>query len=255
MRKLEGIVRLTLGLTWVLGTSAVLVLILLFLLPFRGARVRVCNVYGKIVSPPILWVVRANLTWHRRELIEQNKPAIYISNHTSMTDIFLGMLLLPVGGVGIAKKEIAKIPLYGWAYRLSGHLLIDRSNRETAIAGMKETAALVKKFGMSIWVWPEGTRSKDGRMLPFKKGFAHLALATGLPIVPVVVTNAHKNWAKHTMTAFRRTAIDVIVLDPIDTSGWTEERLGEHIAEVEQIMAAALPDEQKPPPRLEDGAA
>ncbi len=255
MRKLEGIVRMVLGVAWVLGTSSVLVLVLLVLLPFRGARIRVCNVYGKIVSPPILWIARANLTWHDRERIELHKPALYISNHTSMTDIFLGMMLLPIGGVGIAKKEVAKIPFYGWAYRLSGHLLIDRSNRETAIAGMKETAEIVKHHGMSIWVWPEGTRSRDGRMLPFKKGFAHLAIATGLPIVPVVVTNAHKNWAKHTMTAFRRTAIDVKVLEPIDTGGWTEDNLHEQIRRVEDLMAAALPPEQRPAPRLEDGAA
>ena len=254
MRKIEGTVRLLLGLAWVLGTSSVLVLLLIVLLPFRGARIRLCNVYGKIVSPPILWIVRARVTWHGRERIDRVKPAIYISNHTSMTDIFLGMLLCPVGGVGIAKKEVAKIPFYGWAYRLSGHLLIDRSNRESAIAGMKETAETVKNFGMSIWIWPEGTRSKDGRLLPFKKGFAHLAMATGLPVVPVVVTNAHKNWQKHTMTAFRKTEIDVTVLDPIDTSAWTEQNMAENIQAVQQVMIDHLPPEQRPA-LLEDGAA
>lgn len=251
MRKLEGIIRLSLGISWVLGTASILVLMLLFLLPWRGARIRLCNHYGRLMSPVVLWVVRARVQIIGKEHLVDAPPAIYVSNHTSMTDIFIGMWVCPVGGVGIAKKEVAKIPFFGWAYRLSGHLLIDRQNRDRAIAGMKETGQVVRDLGMSIWMWPEGTRSKDGRLRSLKKGVVHLAIATGLPVVPVVVCGAHKNWPLKEMTSFYLTDIPIYVLPPIDTSGWTVETMDEHLLEVRDVMSARLPDDQKPLEQVE----
>jgi len=246
VKRIEGTARFLIGGAWILSTAAVLVCVLLFLLPWRGARIRVCNFYGHTVSPFILWICKADVRYHHRERIDTSKPAIFVSNHTAMTDVFLAMLLCPIGGVGVAKKEIARVPFFGWAYMLSGHLLIDRQNRERAIAGLKDVATAVKKHAVSIWIWPEGTRSKDGRLRPLKKGFAHLAVATGLPVVPIMVTRAHLNWPKHTVVAFVRTDIDVTVLEPIDTSSWTTETLEEHIAEVHDAMSSALPEDQRP---------
>lgn len=245
MTRLVNAIRFGLGLGWLLSTSAVLVTLLLFLLPFRGARIRLCNRYGKFVSPFILMMCKADVVYHGLEKVDASHPAIYISNHTSVTDIFLAMLLCPVGGVGIAKKEVARVPFYGWAYALSGHLLVDRQNREKAIAGMKDVARAVKEFGTSIWIWPEGTRSRDGRLLPLKKGFAHLALATGLPIVPILVHDAHQNWPKKSFQ-FVRTQVNVHVLDPIDTSDWTAETLEDHVQDTWQVLYDALPDRQRP---------
>ena len=108
--------------------------------------------------------------------------------------MFLGMWLCPYGGVGIAKQEITRIPVFGLAYKLSGHLLLDRGNKERAIASMDLLVKVVKKHDLSIWLWPEGTRSRQGELLPFKKGFVHLAIATGLPIVPIVTHNAPRVW-------------------------------------------------------------
>jgi len=242
---------LSLGISWVLGTASILVLMLLFLLPWRGARIRLCNHYGRLMSPVVLWVVRARVQIFGKEHLVDAPPAIYVSNHTSMTDIFIGMWVCPVGGVGIAKKEVAKIPFFGWAYRLSGHLLIDRQNRDRAIAGMTETGQVVRELGMSIWMWPEGTRSRDGRLCPLKKGFVHLAIATGLPVVPVVVSGAHKNWPLREMTSFYLTDIPINVLSPIDTSAWSVETMDQHLDEVHAAMAAQLPADQKPMAQVE----
>jgi lysophosphatidate acyltransferase len=251
VRKLEGIIRLSLGISWVLGTASILVLMLLFLLPWRAARIRLCNHYGRLMSPLVLWVVRARVQIIGKEHLVDAPPAIYVSNHTSMTDIFIGMWVCPVGGVGIAKKEVAKIPFFGWAYRLSGHLLIDRQNRDRAIAGLKETGQVVRDLGMSIWMWPEGTRSKDGRLRPLKKGFVHLAIATGLPVVPVVVCGAQKNWPLKEMTSFYLTDIPIHVLEPIDTSAWSVETMDQHLEEVHAAMAGRLPPDQKPMAQVE----
>jgi 1-acyl-sn-glycerol-3-phosphate acyltransferase len=127
------------------------------------------------------------------------------------------------------------------------HLLIDRFNKERAVEMLKETAALVKKHRLGIWILPEGTRSKDGRLLAFKKGFVHLAIASGIPVVPVIVHGAHKNWEKGTFR-FVPMTIDIEVLPPIDTSGWKEETAAEHADAVHALFAERLRDDQKPAP-------
>ena len=129
--------------------------------------------------------------------------------------------------------------------------MIDRQNRDRAIAGMTETGQVVRELGMSIWMWPEGTRSRDGRLCPLKKSFVHLAIATGLPVVPVVVSGAHKNWPLREMTSFYLTDIPINVLSPIDTSAWSVETMDQHLDEVHAAMAAQLPADQKPMAQVE----
>jgi len=149
------------------------------------------------------------------------------------------MELCPYGGCGVGKKEILRIPLFGLAYWLAGHLLIDRGNNTKAVASMKKLSDFVKAKGLSIWIWPEGTRSLNGKLIPFKKGFAHLALATGLPIVPVVAHGAHKVWPAKTMS-FYPGEVKIQVLDPIKTNDWSKENLNDHIEKVKGLMDNAL---------------
>ena len=160
-------------------------------------------------------------------------------NHASALDIFVAMALCPFGGCGVGKKEIIKIPFFGLVYWLSGHLLIDRSNREKAIESMNGLSKIVKKNNLSIWIWPEGTRSEDGKLLPFKKGFAHLALATKLPIVPAILHDAYKRWPAKSMNFYPGEA-EVNILDPIHTDKWKKDSLDKHIEEVRQTMSKAM---------------
>lgn len=215
------------------------------LLPWRGLRVRLANVYGKMVGRTGVWLIGARPLIHDRERLNGSFPAIYVSNHASNLDIALGMWLCPIGGCGVAKKEVARVPFFGWLYWLSGHLLVDRENRDNAIAALKSVADAVHRENLGIWIWPEGTRSRDGRLLPFKKGMGHLALATRLPIVPVVIHDAHKAWTKH---GFQTRAMDVHieVLPPIPTTDWTAERLDAHIESVRQVIIDKLGPDQKP---------
>lgn len=216
------------------------------LLPWRALRIKLCNYYGKVVGPVIIRIANATPIVHHRERIAAAYPAIYISNHTSTLDAFIAIWLCPVGGCGVV--EIANIPFFGWLYRLSGHLRVDRSDRRGAVAALKATAEVVSRHHLSMWIWPEGTRSRDGRLLPLKKGFVHLAIATGLPIVPIVVHGAHKNWAKHAFT-LNPVTVPIYVLPPIDTSTWQIDTTEAHCAEVHRVLAAALPPDQKPPPQ------
>ena len=247
MRRFVSLLRFTTGFVFVAIASTLTILIAIPLLPSRSARIKLCNYYGKIVGYTVVRLAGGRPVISNRPQLHESYPAIYVSNHCSTIDLFASMWICPVGGCGIAKKEVAKVPFFGWLYYLSGHLLIDRSDRGKAIAAMQEIAEVVKAHTLGIWIWPEGTRSKNGRLKPFKKGFVHLAIATGLPVVPVAVHGAHTLWQKKELM-FVPGELKIDVLPAIDTSGWKAEDAGAIAEEVHDIFAAALNPAQRPLP-------
>lgn len=215
------------------------------LLPWRVLRIKACNYFGKVTGSTIVWLTGSPFTLEGRENLDPDRPALYVSNHTSILDLFIGMWIAPVGTVGIAKKQVVWYPLLGQLYLLSGHLRIDRGNSAAAVASLQHLGELVRRHKLSIYMWPEGTRSKDGRLLPFKKGVVHLALQTGLPIVPIVVEGAQLVWEKNTLR-IRQAPIRVQALPAIDTTGWTAEHLDEHVTTLHAAFVRALPADQQP---------
>lgn len=247
MRVLMSLSRLAVGMVYMAVAVAIFMVVCLLVAPWRGLRIRACNVFGHITGRFCLWLASAELQDPAgcKARAERFYPAIYVSNHTSALDIFVGIWLGPSGVVGVAKKQVVWYPFFGQLYAISGHLLIDRNDRANAVAALGELARLIAKHRLSVWMWPEGTRSKDGRLRPFKKGFAHLALATRLPIVPVVVTGAHRAWRKGSVM-LEPVSLGISVLDPIPTVDWTAETLDEHIEAVHQRFVDALPPDQRP---------
>lgn len=236
---LSFLIRFSIGFVWLGFWSLTCMCLMILALPFRTLRVRIGNFCGKMIGPVVSWLIGAKIINPDSEKLNSSKPAIFVSNHASALDVFIGMALCPYGGCGVGKKEILKIPFFGLAYWLAGHLLIDRGNNAKAVASMKKLSDFVKAKGLSIWIWPEGTRSLDGKLIPFKKGFVHLALATGLPVVPVIVHGAHKVWPAKTMQ-FYPGEIKIEVLDPIKTNDWNRETVDKHVEEVRNFMAKAL---------------
>ncbi|PKN56657.1 MAG: hypothetical protein CVU56_15080 [Deltaproteobacteria bacterium HGW-Deltaproteobacteria-14] len=216
----------------------------LLLLPWRSLRIRAGNAYGKVVGRLILGMVGVKVRVSHRERLRASAPALYVCNHTSTIDMWAGMFLCPFGGCGVAKKEIVKVPFFGWAYLLSGHLLLDRGDRARAIASMEEAQEVVKKHHLSLWMWPEGTRSRDGRLQPMKKGFVHLAIATGLPVVPVVFHDADIMWPGHTFEIIPGD-VRVDVLEPLDTTGWRLETADAHAHELWTRFQAVMGERQR----------
>ena len=231
--------RFTLGFVWLGFWSLLCMCLMILALPFRTWRVRLGNFCGKMIGPVVSWLVGAKITNPDSDKLNSSRPAIFVTNHASALDVFIGMALCPYGGCGVGKKEILKIPFFGLAYWLAGHLLIDRGNNAKAVASMKKLSNFVKAKDLSIWIWPEGTRSLDGKLIPFKKGFVHLALATGLPVVPVMVHGAHKVWPAKTMQ-FYPGEVKVEVLDPIDTKDWNKHNIEAHVKQVKSVMSEAL---------------
>ncbi|XP_027172390.1 1-acyl-sn-glycerol-3-phosphate acyltransferase-like isoform X2 [Coffea eugenioides] len=136
-------------------------------------------------------------------------------------------------------------PLFGQLYFLANHLRIDRSNPSAAIQSMKEAAHTILKNNLSLIIFPEGTRSKSGRLLPFKKGFVHVALQTRRPIVPVVFTGTHRAWRKGSLHV-RPAPLNVKYLPPIRTDDWTADKIEDYVKMVHDVYVKNLPESQRP---------
>jgi len=134
------------------------------------------------------------------------------------------------------------MPVIGQLMTAAGVIFIDRKNREKAIEAMKPAVNALRS-GTSIIIFPEGTRSYDYRLGPFKKGAFHLAMQAGVPLVPVVIKNAHDVMPRGT-NLFRPSAVEVIVLPPISTSNWQADQLGEHVQEVRNLFLQELGQEE-----------
>ena len=234
--------------------SVLYIVVCLLLMPWRSLRIRAGNLYGKIIGRSVLGAVGIKLRVSHRERLRASTPALYVCNHTSTIDMWAGMWLCPFGGCGVAKKEITKLPFFGQAYLLSGHLLLDRGDRQRAIASMEQVQRVVRKHRLSLWMWPEGTRSRDGRLQPLKKGFVHLAISTGLKIVPVVFHDADLMWPGHSLKIIPG-EVRIDVLEPLDTSSWRLETADEHAIELWTRFRDALGPRQRGLPAAEAPAA
>lgn len=127
---------------------------------------------------------------HGTEHLDPDKGYVYMVNHSSFLDPFVLGARIPQFLVGVEKAENFKIPIYGWIIRWWGHVAIVREDREKALAAI-ESAKKTVLNGTSIAIAPEGTRSRDGRVAPFKKGGFHLAKGAHAQIVPVSIEGVH----------------------------------------------------------------
>ncbi|MGB0956819.1 MAG: lysophospholipid acyltransferase family protein, partial [Panacagrimonas sp.] len=165
------------------------------------------------------------------------RPAVFVFNHQSQADLFIASKLLKKNIQAIAKKELLMTPI-GPLLWAAGVIFIDRGNREKAIAAL-EPAVEALKNGTSIAIAPEGTRSYDYTLGRFKKGAFHMAMQAGVPIVPLVIKNAHDAMPRGS-TFFRPAAVEVVVLPPIPTETWNISNLNEHVAYVRSLFLQEL---------------
>ena len=169
---------------------------------------------------------------------------LFVANHTSSADAPAVVGAIPRRIAILLKESLFKWPIAGQAFTLAHFIRVNRGARDSAIASVeKATEAL--KSGQSFLIYPEGTRSPDGRLQEFKKGAVVMAITAGVPIVPMVCSGAHRVMEKRSLV-IHPGEILVEFLQPIDASKYSlEERdvLNEH---VHQVMAAGLPPDQRP---------
>ncbi len=166
------------------------------------------------------------------------RPAVFILNHQSSVDMFIAAKLIRKDAVGIAKKELQNMPIIGQLMMASGVIFLDRKNRDKAIEALKPAVDALKN-GTSIIIFPEGTRSYNYTLGQFKKGGFHLAMQANVPLIPIVIRNAHDAMPRGS-SVFQPTAIEVKVLAPISTADWDVADLDENIAWVRGLFLKEL---------------
>jgi 1-acyl-sn-glycerol-3-phosphate acyltransferase len=180
------------------------------------------------------------------EGVEKIPPGvcIFVGNHTSNVDPPVVVCAIPRQVAMLSKKEVFQIPILGTAMRLARFVSVDRASRDSAIQSVERAISFLRA-GVSYLIFPEGTRSADGRLRPFKKGPFVMAIRARVPIVPVSVVGAHRAMPKGSW-AIRPGTVRVVFHPPVDASGFTLDGKEALLEGVHKTVASALPPEQLP---------
>lgn len=237
---------------WIWVTTAVVALIFLpilavvfvFTAPFDPGRYKV----GRWFRRTAVSAVKLNPLWDFRtsgvRIEDPRHPYVAVSNHESMADIFL-ISHLPWEMKWLSKEAVFRIPVMGWMMRMAGDVPIRRTNRSSRFEAIEQCRDRLNRR-VSVMIFPEGTRSKTGELLPFKDGAFRLAIEEQLPILPMAVAGTRKAVRKGSL-AIGKARAEVRVLEPIPTTGLTladvpalRERVRAQIQEERDRLAAQL---------------
>ncbi|OTA17602.1 bifunctional L-3-phosphoserine phosphatase/1-acyl-sn-glycerol-3-phosphate acyltransferase [Xenorhabdus vietnamensis] len=169
-------------------------------------------------------------------------PSIYIGNHQNNYDMITMSNAVQPRTVTVGKKSLVFIPFFGQIYWLTGNILIDRDNRTKAHGTISQVVDQIKKNRVSVWMFPEGTRSRGRGLLPFKTGAFHAAIAAGVSIVPVCVSSTHN---KIKLNRWNNGTVIVEMLPPIDTKKYTKEQVRELAEHCRQMMQTKIEELDK----------
>jgi 1-acyl-sn-glycerol-3-phosphate acyltransferase len=177
----------------------------------------------RFYAPALIWASGARLEVEPLPSHDWARPHIFLMNHQSMLDIACAFAVLPVNLRFIAKHTLKYVPFLGWYMWATGMVFIDRSRRKSAFRSLAAAGQRIRE-GANILAYPEGTRSRDGRILPFKKGVFMLALEAGVPVVPVAIEGSGQVVPADSFRV-RPGVVRMKVGAPISTSGKTIEGL------------------------------
>ncbi len=162
---------------------------------------------------------------------------IYIANHQNTWDLFTISAAVTPKVVTVGKKSLVWIPLFGQLYWLTGNILIDRFNRSKAKGTIDQVVDKLKASDLSIWMFPEGTRSRGKGLLPFKTGAFHAAIGAGVPIIPIVCSTTQ---GRLKLNQWDNGLVIVEMLPPISTEGYKKEQVRELADLCREQMKAKL---------------
>ncbi len=176
--------------------------------------------FVQLWSRVFLWVPPMSYTVSGTEHVQAGTQYFFLANHLSNFDIPLLFRAIPTPIRYLAKAELYKVPVFAQALKVAGIVKIDRGAGASSYSAINEGVARAKANGYSLIVFPEGTRSRDGALHPFKKGAFRMAITTGLPVVPVTVNGTWEVWPPGSKLFYRGHA-DVVIHEPISTSHLT----------------------------------
>jgi 1-acyl-sn-glycerol-3-phosphate acyltransferase len=183
--------------------------------PFDPDNTRLC---GRVYSLPALRFLGLQTDLQVDELKKLTSPCVIVVNHQSNFDLFILGSVVPRRTVTIGKTSLRWIPIFGQIYWLAGNVLIERGNAAKAKAAMLKTTDALQQHDTSIWVFVEGTRNLGNGLLPFKKGAVQMAIAAGVPIVPICCSNYKRTMR---LNRWRSGNLRIRALPPISTAGLT----------------------------------
>jgi len=178
------------------------------------------------------------------EQLDRNRPFIFAANHQSQFDIFLLQGYLGLDFRWLAKKELFRIPIWGRSMRMTGYIPVDRSHGRAAMQSLEEAAARIAA-GTSVIIFPEGTRSIDGRLQPFKSGTMLLAIKSKVPLVPVAIIGTHNILPKGKLLATPG-KVTIKIGAPIDTGNYTSRDKNELAARLRSALVSMLDEATRP---------
>lgn len=182
-----SIIKILLIVLWTFFCSLLAILFLIF-----DRSLRTYFWLSPVFSGGILKISRVKVEKSGLDNFNHNKPYIFVSNHSSQFDIPVLQYSIPNRMGMIFKKELAKIPFFGWQLKWGPYVMIDRKDPEKALKSIVEAKEKISKIGMSVVVFAEGTRSKTGDVQPFKRGAFYLASRSGFPIIPVSISHSNE---------------------------------------------------------------
>ena len=213
------------------------------ILSFLSRNENTVHKIGRFWAKYLLAVANIRVTVKGFSNLNLHAPYIYMANHTSNFDIPVLQACLPVSFRWLAKAELFKIPIFGYAMKRAGYISIDRSNKESAIQSLKQAATIIKN-GASVIIFPEGTRSRNQNVQPFKKGGFVLAVDSGVPIVPVVLHGAWKIMPKNQIV-IEPGHVFVEIKKPIESSDYNIETKDFLMEKVRNVILESLENGQK----------
>jgi 1-acyl-sn-glycerol-3-phosphate acyltransferase len=206
-----------------------------FLLSFFDRDGHLIHAYVAVPwAKVILWVCGIQVRTTGRENLAPKVSRVYMTNHQSYFDIFALLANLSVDFKFILKQELMKIPFLGLAMRKARYIGIEREDPRKAVKSMADAAERIKS-GASVVIFPEGTRSVDGRLQPFKKGGFSLALKAGCDIVPVVIIDSYRIVPKGSLR-INKGSFDMHIGEPISVIGFNKRNIGELMDLVRRMM-------------------
>lgn len=234
----------TLKITWLAFWLVIDTLVMFFPIVIAALASRTGNFafqLARMWSRVILTVTGVRTSIKGKEKIDKRQSYIIISNHQSHFDIPALIIRLGVQYRWIIKKEIRKVPLFGYALDASKNIFIDRSDRQSAMESINTGVERLPE-GVGVLFFAEGSRSPDGKIQKFKKGGFTVAIQKGLPILPVTVNGSRRILPKHTLV-FSSGKIELVIGDPIPTRGYTMDQIDQLMETTRNVIAASFKGE------------
>ncbi|MBN1356557.1 1-acyl-sn-glycerol-3-phosphate acyltransferase [bacterium] len=230
-------------LIWTGGLLWTLVIAILALMVFAVSRSgNSVHWFSRIWSRFLLWLAGVKIRMKGLENVPADHSVLIVSNHQSLCDIFVMAGYLPLRFSWIAKREVFKVPFVGAAMKAANYVPIDRENREQAFQSLENASRILKRH--SVVIFPEGTRTRSGELGKFKHGAEHLLAQSGVPVLPVTITNSFERIPPETVGIVPGT-INVQVDPEIRTDGLNRRQIAGLMRDIWERMERRIGDSRR----------